>query len=103
MWSTSKKSARLKGVDFDLDHDWFRVRLAAGICQVSGLPFDLTAAKRVAASPSVDRIDPKGPYTKANCRLILWWINQAFSNMGEDYAFGVFRAIFKHQAKGQGQ
>lgn len=97
-WSVTKRNAIRLGVDFDLDQEWFRSRLAAGACELSGLPFEFKTKgklrKRNPNTPSVDRIIPGGPYTKANCRLILWWLNSALSNLGEEYALSVFRAIF---------
>jgi hypothetical protein len=89
----TRKSAKAKGVECDIDFEWFKVRFDAGVCELSGLPFDFVG-KRSPNSPSVDRIDPNGPYTKQNCRLILWWLNRALVNMSDDYCLGVFRAIF---------
>lgn len=95
---SARKQAKAKGLAFDLDLEWFATRLDSGICELSGLPFDLREkyglGGRGARSPSVDRRDPKGPYTKENCRMILWWINRALTDLGEEYAFSVFRAIF---------
>lgn len=94
----ARRAAKNAGVDFDLDRDWFEVRLAAGVCEMSGLPFDLREkiglGGRGPNSASVDRKDPSGGYTKANCRMVLWWINRAMVNLGEDYALNVFRSIF---------
>ena len=92
-----RKSAQQKGIAFDLDREWFETRLAAGVCEMSGLPLD--DSKRGPNSWSVDRIDAKGPYTKANCRMILWWLNRALSNMGEEYAVKVFAAVIATRKK----
>jgi hypothetical protein len=95
---SARKQAKAKGVEFDLDLEWFKSLLAKGICELSGLPFDLREKPSVGGrgpnSPSVDRRDPRGPYTKANCRLILWWLNRAMIDLGEEYAMRVFRGIF---------
>lgn len=93
MWSGSKKSAKEKGVAFDLDKQWFKDRLQCGVCEMSGLPFDMKG-KRVPNGPSIDRIDPTGGYTKDNCRLILWWLNRAKTNLSDEYCLAVFRAVF---------
>ncbi len=94
MWRLYSVRTRCKrdGIIFDLDVQWFTDRLRAGVCEMSGIAFDLTG-KRTPNSPSVDRKDPKGPYTKENCRLILWWLNRAMVDLGEDYAIGVFEAV----------
>lgn len=89
-----RKAAKAKGIECDLDVEWFTIRIEAGVCELSGLPFDIERkSPRGPNTPSVDRIDPKGPYTKANCRLILWWLNHALQDKGEDYAIAVFRGV----------
>jgi hypothetical protein len=96
MWSSTKKSARVQGVPFDLDKEWFSERLLDGTCEMSGLPFEVERGigfGRNPNAPSVDRIKAGGPYTKANCRLILWGLNRALSNLGEDYYLKIARAI----------
>lgn len=87
-----KQRAKEKGVNFDLTIEWFETRLKAGACELSGLPFDLEA-KRGRNSPTIDRITAGGHYTQANCRMILWSINRALNNYGEDYLFGVFERV----------
>ena len=89
-----RKSAKEDGVPFDLDKEWFDIRIGAGVCEMSGLPFNLEANGRHPYAPSVDRIIPGGPYTKDNCRLILWWLNRAMSNLGEEHTLDMFRSIF---------
>lgn len=88
----AKKRAAAAGVAYDLDRKWFDERFKAGVCEVSGLPFILE--KRSPFLPSIDRKNPKGPYTKENCRLVLWWLNRALSDDGDDLALTIFRAIF---------
>jgi len=98
MLARSKVSARMRKVKFDLTHDWFRVRLDAGVCELSGVQFDMVG-KRTPNSPSVDRIKPKGDYTMDNCRIILWSINHALRDWGQDYLFDVFKKIFEREPK----
>ena len=81
-WSRAKKAAKEKGIKFDITKDWFKVRLDAGVCEMSGLPFDMKG-KRSDNSPSIDRIKPAGDYTMDNCRMVLWSINRALGNCGE--------------------
>lgn len=89
--------AKRGGLAFDLDPAWFKEKVEAGICELSGLPFDLRGRKglgsRYPNAPSVDRINPKGGYTKDNCRMILWWLNRCFADLGQDYCLGIFRAV----------
>ena len=101
-WSRAKKAAKEKGIKFDITKDWFKVRLDAGVCEMSGLPFDMKG-KRSDNSPTIDRIKPAGDYTMDNCRMVLWSISRALSNCGEDYMIKVFRAIIEKKATWQTQ
>jgi len=101
MITSTKMSAKNKNIAFNLTHEWFRLRFQIGACELSGIPFDMVG-KKTPNSPSVDRIDPKGGYTIENCRLILWSINRALCNYGQDYLFDVFKKIFERQSAGVG-
>jgi hypothetical protein len=88
-----RRTCNEKGLEFDLTKDWIRQRLDDGICEMSGLPFDMGSKgnfKRGPNTPSVDRINPFGGYTMDNCRMILWFINRAMINLGEEYTLMVF-------------
>jgi hypothetical protein len=90
-----KDEARRKGIEFDLSLEWFETRLKVGVCELSGLPFDFERGGKTAKpnAPSIDRIAPGGHYTETNCRMILFSINRALWNWGEDYVLSVFRHV----------
>lgn len=92
MMYRAKRAAKDRGLLFDLDRQWFRERLERGRCEMTGLAFDMIG-RRTPLSPSIDRINPRGGYTKSNCRLIIWWLNRAMSDQGEDFAMMVFDLI----------
>lgn len=96
MWSHCKKSAKEKGIIFNLTKEWIKNRLDAGICEMSGIPFDMTG-KRTANIPSIDRVKSDGDYTQDNCRVILWSLNRALCNYGEYYMISIFKAIIKQR------
>jgi hypothetical protein len=94
--SSIRKSCKKRGETTDLTFEWLQSRIDYGVCEMSGVPFDMKS-KKGPFSPSVDRIDPRGPYTQANCRVILWFINRALSNYGEDLALSVFEKILERR------
>lgn len=65
-----------------------------GRCSVSGIAFDDTKieGKRIRPwVPSVDRIDPDGPYTMDNCRLVCAAVNYAMNEFGDDVLLKIVR------------
>mgnify|MGYP001568535542 CR=1 FL=1 len=92
LWKASARRAQKRNEAFSLTRQWIKDRLVVGTCAISGLPFDLSATKRSPYSPSIDRIVNNKGYTPENCRVILWALNAAFSNWGEEE----FKMIVKH-------
>lgn len=76
---------RTRGIPYDLhDHfDELRVRWDAGRCEMSGVPFNLKG-KRLADSPSFDRIDPAKGYVYGNVRIVCLALNTGMNNWGEE-------------------
>lgn len=68
-----------------------------GLCEMSGLPFDM-AGRRTAASPSLDRIIPRVGYTDGNVRIILLAMNVAMGNWGEKETRRIMRAWLSEKA-----
>lgn len=94
---TARKRAEKAGVAYDL-HDHIAVlrsRWDRQVCELSGLPLDLTMTGRIGAkwnSPSFDRIEPADGYVLGNVRLICYGLNALFGNWGEDVAAVMVRA-----------
>lgn len=76
--------AKKRGIAFELTEAWAASRWT-GRCEVTGLPFRLGEQRCGPKfwSPSIDQITPKGGYTPANCRFVLWAVN-AMKHDGTD-------------------
>ena len=61
-------------------------------CALTGLPFNPTAEPRY-DSPSLDRITPELGYVPGNVRVILYCLNAALGNWGEDTFYQVAKAF----------
>ena len=88
--------ARAEGVTFDLDREWLKPKLDAGVCEVTGLPYQSVAPGKHRThpyAPSLDRIVAGGPYTKDNVRLVLFAVNRAMSDWGEEVLLTIARAL----------
>lgn len=84
--SSAKKRAEKYGVGFDLTREWAQRILEAGVCQITGLEFDMVrtgSGCRNPMSPSIDRVKAGGDYTQDNCRVILTGLNFALNEWGE--------------------
>jgi hypothetical protein len=89
-----KKRAIRDNLSYGLDSEWLAERLRVGTCEVSGLKFDLTRRRRPNAyTPSIDRIDASGGYTKENCRVVLLAVNTALQDWGLETFLDIASAI----------
>jgi hypothetical protein len=97
--NSAKRRARTRGVDFSLTPEWVAQKIAAGSCELTGLPFEMTGdAKSVAKSPwspSLDRIDPSGPYTPENVQVVVWLYNLAKNNFAHENVMALAAALMK--------
>lgn len=91
------KRCRRKGLAFDLDEDWLSARLRSGVCELTGLPFDPSVRTRKPNpyTPSIDRIAPKGGYTKGNCRVIVYALNMAMRDLGLEAFLPIAEALVR--------
>lgn len=90
--ATARTRARKRGLAFDLgDHiEDLQRRIDAGVCEVTGLPFDLSPGRKY-NSPSLDRRDPARGYTHDNVRIVLNVINAALGDWGDEVLRDVMR------------
>lgn len=93
-WARSQKMlawirirAARTGREFDLTREWIANKLVAGVCEVTGLPFDLgrdSSQRFNPWGPSIDRIDSRLGYTQDNCRAVVWIYNMAKSEWDDE-------------------
>lgn len=90
--SSAKVRAAAKGLHFDLTPEWIQRRLDAGICEASGLPFDMTMA-RGWNTPSLDRVKPELGYLQTNVRMVVFALNAGCGDWGENRLIEAVRAV----------
>lgn len=100
----AKKNARIRKIQFDLTSAQFKeiTARANGLCEASGIPFDLRVRPRSLRrpfAPSLDRADASGIYEMSNCRLICGIVNAAMSDWG-DVVFWKMVKSAKRKARG---
>ena len=89
----AKMRCRKSGVLFALDDYEAEVdEMISRGCALTGLPFNPTAEPRY-DSPSLDRITPELGYVPGNVRVILYCLNAALGNWGEDTFYQVAKAF----------
>lgn len=74
--SGAKKRAAKAGLVFELDTNWVADKLEQGVCEVTGIRFELTSGRNPFA-PSLDRTNPELGYTKENTKVVVWCYNTA--------------------------
>lgn len=71
------RRAEKKHIEFNLDAPWFKEKLSKGVCEATGLMFELEpkCTHINPYYPSIDRIDSSLGYTKDNCQLVIIGFN----------------------------
>ena len=99
----ARDRARRAELPFELDKGWLKPKLRHGLCELSWLSFQRIALGNYRThpyAPSIDRKIPELGYTKENCRLVLFGLNRAMSDWGEDILFDIASAfVVKHITK----
>lgn len=87
-----------RGVPYSLsrDDEKLRSRFDAGVCEMTGIPFNLENG-RTFDSPSIDRKNPEEGYTPENVRFVLDIMNVAMNRYGEDTLERVIKIWLKRR------
>jgi hypothetical protein len=84
----AEQRARKQGITFDLSIDDIESRLRVGVCEATGIRFEMGSELSHRAhpfGPSIDRIEPKKGYTADNVRLVVFIHNVARGDWGDEY------------------
>ena len=84
--------AKLRAGECALTREWVQERIERG-CEITGLPFDVSTARRHPLSPSLDRMNPKKGYLPSNCRVIALALNVGLSDWGLDVVMPIWRVV----------
>jgi hypothetical protein len=92
-----KNRAKEKNLAFDLTPSFLQDLFdsTGGLCQQTGIPFDMTLGtkkNRNPLRPSIDRISSDGGYTQDNVRVVLTLVNIAKSDFSDDVVNKVIKA-----------
>lgn len=78
MYKVAKKRSLMFGYECTITVDEIQAKLEAGVCEMTGLPFDFSAGNgRIPRSPSLERFDNSRGYTSENVRVVCWQFNAA--------------------------
>lgn len=97
---SAKSRASKKGLEVTITKEWVLEKLNLGICEVSGLFFDMSPSgrkNRNPKSPSIDRINSNLGYTPENSRVILLSINDALNQYGLEHFLEMAKAVIDYQ------
>lgn len=73
-----KRRCMRDGTPFNLSTAWLEARYEAGVCEVTGISFDMGGRTgKKFYWPSVDRIIPELGYIESNCRMVIQGYNMA--------------------------
>ena len=102
MLMQARRRATLRELEIDIDLPYVRYLYdkQEGRCLLTGLPFQVAQQSEYRANPfvpSIDRIDSTKGYTKQNTRLVLYAINSAMNEWGEEVFALIARNYVKHQ------
>jgi hypothetical protein len=82
LWNNARQRSASAGLPFSITQDWVDQIVEAGVCQVSGLPFDFQrgSGRTRPFVPSLDQIEPGKGYTPENTQVVVSIYNLAKNN-----------------------
>lgn len=98
LFSGAMKSATTKKYGSTLTFAHVLAGVERGTCAVTGLKFDLIKAEKTRNNPyapSLDRINPKLPYTNENVRVVIWQYNMMKGEISDIELYTIAHAVIK--------
>lgn len=96
LWKNAKVRAGSKGLPFTLTKAAIARKLLKGTCELTGIQFEQSVTGRHPFTPSIDRVDYKKGYSDGNIRLVIFAINAARGDWGDEVLRQVCEAYMKH-------
>lgn len=93
----ARSRAKNKNITFKLTKSWVEERLEHGVCERTGLKFDITGEERNAFTPSIDQIIPSAGYTPENCQVVVFGYNALKCDFTHEDAMVIARALVKKE------
>jgi hypothetical protein len=97
MLHNAKRRSKTTEIPVTINLEWIENKLTCGICELTGMPFDLNPSKLFSSNPyapSLDRINPKlKEYSPTNTRVVLAAVNIALNEYGEEHMLPILKAM----------
>lgn len=97
LWHNAKRRSGDKNSEVTITIEWIVEKLNRGVCEYTGLPFDLNPDPNFNSNPyapSLDRIDPKiKDYSPENTRVVLTCVNKALNEYGGEAVLPILKAM----------
>lgn len=93
----AKNRCKKRNAVVSITMDWIISKLKNGVCEISGLNFNLeapTKTKNNLYAPSLDRIDSLNPnYTPENTKVVIWGVNRLHGDDSLDSVIPILKAV----------
>lgn len=85
-------NARKRG-ECTISREWLVQKLEAGVCEITGIPFEYPPSGTGPRAPSLDQLVPGAGYTPENTRVVIWMYNAAKNIFTDADVLAMARAL----------
>lgn len=100
LYRQAKRRANKQEVPIDITKEDIVEHLERNTCEVTGIPFQSYPGPQGPFSPSLDRIVPELGYVKGNVQVVVWALNAARGDWGDDVLWKVVAARWPERING---